>query len=638
MLMRRYLQAGWYNSVFTDFNGEPFTGGGPQTGSTPKLMDNIWWGFTTPNFTNEVFTTAANNNATNVNPLLRGAGRERPGSLDPRPLPNSEALTSPRTAPADGFFHPVAYRGAFDGADNWLRHWTSLSQSGLVPTYRNEVTINAEAITGDVTWSATNVYVLNGYVYVLNGATLRIEPGTLIKGRNGTAPNFGSLYVCQGGKIFAEGTPHNPIIFTAESDDVLDPEDLLITDRGLWGGVVIMGNARINKAVNAAGDGATPKYEVFEGLEDRQIGGQFVHRYGGANDDDSSGVLRYVSIRHGGQKLSPDKEINGLSLGGVGRGTVIENVEVISFADDGFEFFGGSVNTKYLVSAFNDDDSFDTDMGWSGKNQFWFSIQSNDRRDNGSEQNGEPNERNDGTGVPASTYEIYNATLIGAGAGAGGTANNNAMLMRRYLQAGWYNSVFTDFNGEPFTGGGPQTGSTPKLMDNIWWGFTTPVFTNEVFTTAAQNNLTNVNPLLGGISREADAGLDPRLMAGSPALGSPRPAPVDGFYVEAGFKGAFRDGNWASDWTALSAYGILSAQGGWNPMDIPVGPSEPPILAVTREGGSLRLTWTGGRAPYTVQRKASLDETVWTEVAVVNETTLLVPIEGEVSFLRVVGQ
>jgi hypothetical protein len=96
--------------------------------------------------------------------------------------------------------------------------------------------------------------------------------------------------------------------------------------------------------------------------------------------------------------LSPDKEINGLSLGGVGRGTTIEYVEAVSFADDGFEFFGGTVNTKYLVSAFNDDDSFDTDMGYTGKNQFWFAIQSNDRRDNGSEQNGEPNERNDGTG------------------------------------------------------------------------------------------------------------------------------------------------------------------------------------------------------------------------------------------------
>jgi len=638
MLFRRYNRSAWYNSILTAFNGQPLNGGGPQTGSAPTLMDNIWWDFATAVFTNEIFTSTANNNATNLNPQLRGLGRERRGSLDPRPLPGSPALTSPRTAPADGFYHPVAYRGAFNEGDNWLRRWTSLAQQGLVPGYRNEVFVNADSLTGNVTWSATNVYVLNGYVYVLNGATLRIEPGTVIKGRNGTAPNFGTLFVCQGGKILAEGTPHNPIIFTAENDDISDPEDLTITDRGLWGGVVILGKARINKAVNAAGDAASPKFEVFEGLEDRQLAGQFVHRFGGSEDDDSSGVLRYVSIRHGGQRLSPDKEINGLSLGGVGRGTVIENVEVLSFADDGFEFFGGSVDTKYLVSAFNDDDAFDTDMGWNGRNQFWFSIQSNDRRDNGSEQNGEPNERNDGTGVPAGTYEIYNATLIGAGASAGGTANNHAMLLRRYVQAGWHNSVFTDFNGQPLNGGGPQTGSAPRITDNLWWGFATPVFTNELFTVASNNNLTQADPLLVGISREANAGLDPRLLVGSPAIGSTPVAPANGFYRSAAYKGAFLDRNWATDWTALSAYGILSAEGGYNPMDIPdVAPSEPAVLRVAREGGGVRLTWTGGKAPYTVQRKTAIGDAAWTDIAMVNESTYLVALDAATAFLRVVS-
>jgi len=637
MLMRRYLQAGWYNSIFTDFNGQPINGGGPQTGSTPKLMDNLWWGFAVPVFTNEFFTVASNNNATNVNPLLRGTGRDLPGSLDPRPAPGSPALTSPRVAPADGFYTPVSYRGAFDSGDNWLRRWTSLSASGLVPLHRNEVVVNAGSISGDVTWSATNVYILSGYTYVLNGATLRIEPGTVIKGQNGTAPNFGCLFICQGGKLIAEGTPHNPIVFTASDDDLTDPEDLPITERGLWGGVVILGKARINKAVSAAGDASSPKYEIFEGLEDRQIGGQFVHRFGGSDDEDDSGVLRYVSIRHGGQRLSPDKEINGLSLGGVGRGTVIEYVEVLSFADDGFEFFGGSVNTKYLVSAFNDDDAFDTDMGWNGKNQFWFSIQSNDRRDNGSEQNGEPNERNDGTGVPSATYEIHNATMMGAGATAGGTANNHAMLLRRYVQAGWYNSIFTDFNGQPLNGGGPQTGAAPRIQDNIWYGFATPVYTNEVFTLAANHNTTDVNPVLTGISRETNGGLDPRPMTGSPALATQRPTPSDGFYTTAAYKGAFGSGNWASDWTALSSYGILSARGGYNPMDMPGSVAVPIMLTVTREGAGLRLNWTGGKAPYTVQRKTALDAATWTDVGVVSENSVQLPIDPASAFFRVVS-
>jgi hypothetical protein len=378
--------------------------------------------------------------------LLRGITREPNGGLDPRPAAGSPALSSSRPTPVDGFLHPVGYYGAFAAGDNWLRGWTSLAASGYLPPMDNEVIVSNQAITGEVTWSSTNVYILTNYVYVLGGATLRIEPGTVIKGRNGTAPNFGCLFVCRGGRILAEGTPHNPIIFTAEDDDLSDPSDLRVTDRGLWGGLVILGNARINKAVNAAGDAASPRYEVFEGLEDLVIEGQNVHRFGGNDDSDGSGVLRYVSLRHGGQRLSPDKEINGLTLGGVGRGTVVEFVEALSFADDGYEFFGGTVGTRYLISAFNDDDGFDTDMGWSGRNQFWLGIQSNDRRDTGSEQNGEPNERNDGTGVPQATYEVYNATLIGAGAAAGGTANNHAMLVRRFLQAGWYNGIFTDFN------------------------------------------------------------------------------------------------------------------------------------------------------------------------------------------------
>jgi hypothetical protein len=561
MLLRRYVQAGWYNSIFTDFNGQPLNGGGPQTGAAPKLVDNIWWGFATPVFTNELFTVAANRNATNVNPLLRGISREAKGLLDPRPELGSPALRSPATIPTNSFYTPARYQGAFSAQYNWLREWTALDQGGFVaPPIEDEniVVVDQPSITGEVVWRATNTYVLPGYVYVLSNAVLRIEAGTVIKGRAGTAPNFGCLYVCRGGKIYAEGLPTRPIIFTAEEDDVTDPTDLLTTDRGLWGGIVLLGNARINKAVNTTGDAATPKFEVYEGLEDRQIDGQYVHRFGGDNDDDSSGVMRYVSIRHGGQKLSPDKEINGLSLGGVGRGTTLEYIEVLSFADDGFEFFGGSVNTKYLVSAFNDDDSFDTDMGWSGKNQFWFAIQSNDKRDTGSEQNGEPNERNDGTGVPAATYEIYNATLLGAGATAGGTANNHGMLFRRYNQGSWINSIVEDFNGQPLSGGGPQTGANPVIQDTLWWGFAAPVFTNDLFTLAANNNQTNVDPLLRGISRTANGKLDPRPAPGSPALTSPRAAPKDGFYSEADYRGAFdSEDNWLRNWTFLAQGGFV---------------------------------------------------------------------------------
>ncbi|MEW6158554.1 MAG: hypothetical protein AB1813_14065, partial [Verrucomicrobiota bacterium] len=246
-------------------------------------------------------------------------------------------------------------------------------------------------ISANVTWRSTNEYVLNKFIYVLDGAILTIEAGTVIKAQRGQDADTSCLIVTTGGKIMAEGTRTRPIIFTSIDDDVTDPEDIGLFDRGLWGGLVLMGKAELNTASDVSGNAASPKYDVFEGLPDSQINGQFVHRYGGNDDNDSSGVLRYVSIRHAGVVFQPNKELNGLSLCAVGRGTVIEHVETYATADDGFEFFGGTVNTKYLVSAFNDDDAFDIDQGFRGKNQFWFSIQEPGKKDHGGEWNGEPN-------------------------------------------------------------------------------------------------------------------------------------------------------------------------------------------------------------------------------------------------------
>ncbi|MFM7819141.1 MAG: hypothetical protein ACKPGI_19520, partial [Verrucomicrobiota bacterium] len=165
------------------------------------------------------------------------------------------------------------------------------------------VNVPAGYLTGEVSWKGTNTYILQGFVYVVDGAALRIEPGTVVKGVPGTSSaNFGNLFICRGGKIFAEGTPDRPIIFTAESDDVDDPTDLGPTDQQLWGGIILFGKARINNAVNATGDAATPKYDIYEGLSDVQgPNGQYIHRFGGADDGDSSGIMRYVSLRHGGK-------------------------------------------------------------------------------------------------------------------------------------------------------------------------------------------------------------------------------------------------------------------------------------------------------------------------------------------------
>ncbi|MEM1214183.1 MAG: T9SS C-terminal target domain-containing protein, partial [Bacteroidota bacterium] len=217
----------------------------------------------------------------------------------------------------------------------------------------------------DYTWETGQEYLLDGLVYLEEGGTLTIEPGVVIKAKSAptNGDNTSALIITKGAQIFANGTADMPIIFTAEIDDVNDPNDRDVNDdRGLWGGVIILGNATL-----ATTDGTAS----IEGIEEepRTV-------YGGTNDTESSGTMRYVSIRHGGKALTSNNEINGLTLGGVGSGTTLEYIEVISNADDGIEFFGGTVDLKYASVSFCDDDSFDYDFGWQGSGQFWFSLTS----------------------------------------------------------------------------------------------------------------------------------------------------------------------------------------------------------------------------------------------------------------------
>ncbi|MCH2662561.1 hypothetical protein MK163_19135, partial [bacterium] len=165
--------------------------------------------------------------------------------------------------------------------------------------------------SSNVVWTADNEYVLNGLVFVDEGATLTIQPGTVIKGMPGQGENASALVVARGGKIFASGTPDQPIVFTAQADDVSDAGDLPLAARGLWGGVIILGRATLNSE-----PGETP----IEGIPTTEPRGL----YGGSDDGDNSGVFRYVSIRHGGTDIGAGNEINGLTMGGVGSGTLIE--------------------------------------------------------------------------------------------------------------------------------------------------------------------------------------------------------------------------------------------------------------------------------------------------------------------------
>jgi hypothetical protein len=290
----------------------------------------------------------------------------------------------------------------------------------------------------DVTWSSDFVYKLDNFVFVNDGETLTIEPGTIVQGLPGNGADAAALIVTRGGTIQADGERDDgtidPIIFTAAADDGggLGPDV-----KGRWGGVILLGNATIN---------SEPPTTQIEGIPD-EVGGNRI-RYGAENgnfnDNHSVGTFRYVSIRHTGTQLQGGDEIQGLTLGGVGNGSTIEYVESYASDDDGFEWFGGTVNTKYLISAYASDDSYDIDEGWAGGNQFWLAV-------HGAEEAGRIGEHDGGTdpeaGEPFATSDVSNATYIGIGPGVStqdvsGDGENPFLMQRDNNATSYYNTIF----------------------------------------------------------------------------------------------------------------------------------------------------------------------------------------------------
>ncbi len=237
--------------------------------------------------------------------------------------------------------------------------FTSCSKSDdpdPTPVEPNQFDITGD-ITEDQTWESGKTYTLKSRIIVKNGATLTIEPGVVVKGDPGNGSNATSLIIARGAKIMAEGTATNPIIFTT-SGDQLAPGDIKSPNintmlNSQWGGLIILGNAPISA------DAATAQIEgIPVSVTDA--------KYGGSDPGDNSGVLKYVSIRHGGANIGEGNEINGLTLGGVGNGTTIDHIEIVSNKDDGIEFFGGTVNVNDIIVYAAGDDAIDVDQAWSG--------------------------------------------------------------------------------------------------------------------------------------------------------------------------------------------------------------------------------------------------------------------------------
>jgi len=256
-------------------------------------------------------------------------------------------------------------------------------------------------LIGNVEWTKNNIYNMNGKVVVSEGATLNIEAGTVIKSAEGTGSLATALIVARGGKLNANGTAAEPIIFTSAADQIMPGSitspNLDETFNALWGGVIILGNAPIS-----AGTGDTEAQ--IEGIPADDTFG----RYGGDDVSDNSGSITYISVRHGGTLIGENNEINGITLGGVGNGTVIENIEVVANLDDGVEWFGGTVNVKNVIVANGEDDGLDIDQNYSGTINNAVVIQSGATAgDNAIEIDGP-----EGSTYTDGSFTIVNLTLI----------------------------------------------------------------------------------------------------------------------------------------------------------------------------------------------------------------------------------
>ncbi len=402
--------------------------------------------------------------------------------------------------------------------------------------------------TGTRTLYSDTIYFLEGMVFVNAGQELTIQAGTVIKGKPGTGENASALIVARGGKINAVGTAQAPIIFTCASDDLNGSVN--INDRALWGGVIVLGKARLN---------STPGETAIEGIPTSEVRGL----YGGTDDADNSGTLKYISIRHGGSDIGEGNEINGLTLGGVGSGTTFDYIEVIANKDDGVEFFGGCPNVKHVIVSYCGDDSFDYDEGYRGKGQFWCAIQEDTEGDRCGEHDGGTDPE---LGTPYAIPQIFNATYIGRGAGDG----KRIITFRDNAGGVYANSIFVNqdkgIDIELLAGEGTydrfQAGEL-ELNNNIFFnvadGTAAKIFTISFGEGATANadsissEATFADYFATAHNEVFDCGVTAENPIPTNATGNnPLAAyPVDVIFETVNYKGAFGATNWAEGWTLI---------------------------------------------------------------------------------------
>jgi hypothetical protein len=391
-------------------------------------------------------------------------------------------------------------------------------------------------VSGDVdpneTWTSTNYYVLRGAVFVRSGSTLNISAGTRVIGESGSV---GTLIVERGGRLNAIGTAAAPVVFTSD-------QPIGQRGRGDWGGLIINGRARLNFAGGeAAGEGDTGTY-------------------GGQDDNDNSGILRYVRVEFAGIEFSPDNELNGIAFQAVGRSTQVDHVQSHLSRDDSMEWFGGTADGKYLVMSGAADDSVDWTFGWTGRLQYVAVLQRGDDADNTIEAD---NNEFQNELLPRSNPQIYNITLCGDPTGiasevqrGGNLRRGTAFTIRNFLMTGLRqgftladaSTIAQVTNGPTQMGAGVSWNNLSNMNATVTPFIASGRFPNIILgqdaglPTAACANQTNPNFQPPSVASLAGGQL------------APIQPPNDGFFEAVTFIGAVPPApapNWMAGWTSF---------------------------------------------------------------------------------------
>lgn len=402
----------------------------------------------------------------------------------------------------------------------------------------------SNVISGTISASkfyAKGTWILKGYVYVTNGATVTFEPGCIVKS---DITQKGALIIERGAKLIADGKRDNPIVFTSGKD----PGQRTPGD---WGGIILLGKAPTNRPLDPA--------PTIEGGVGRQ--------YGGTDPNDESGILRFVRIEYAGIAAEPGSEINGLTCGGVGSGTILENIQVSFGNDDAYEFFGGTVNAKNLIAFATADDDFDFDFGYVGKIQFAVSCRKADFVDAGDAGNGIECD-NDGSGTsanPRTRPQLSNFTIVGPNDAAAAANHNFSNRWRRATQFVLRNSILA---GHPDGGFSMESDATitdyyvnglSEFKNNlihagtaIYKSGNTAIATSSQLQTKAESEgcITYTDPanikLTSPFYSTAPNFLP---LAGSPALSGSSFTGMNAFFTATTYVGAFGTVDWTSAWT-----------------------------------------------------------------------------------------